>query len=191
MPRAACKPHPTQPQHCPPRPPPQVPVSACPSVSKGFCQNRGDKTQKVQKMSSMDCQPGVKDRHGVPWGKGDGPRGGKIQGPWGGNAPGCPREIQGPRKGQLWGPRGDRQHAWGDRQRSPGDIGSRGGTATGPQGDRQHAQGDSGGPLEIWGPQGACSTRRGMAAVPKGVPREGRQWDSQGTGSISGGDPPQ
>lgn len=54
-----------------------------------------------------------------------------------------PLEIQDPGEGQLWG---------------------FGGTGS------MH-RGDSWDPLEIRGPQGTCSTHRGIAAVPKGVPR--------------------
>lgn len=110
-----------------------------------------------------------------------------------GDAPGCPREIQGPAKGQLWGPWGDRQHARGrGTGRGPPEIQGPGeGWLQGSGGTGSMHRGDSWGPLEIWGPRGTCSTPRGMAAVPNGVPGEGRQWGPRETGSMPGGDPPQ
>lgn len=85
-----------------------------------------------------------------------------------GDAPRCPQEIQGPGKGQLWGSPGGQAACTGrgDRQRSPGDTGSRGGLALGLWGDRQHARGgDSRGV-----PEGPAAHTAGWLQSPMGSP---------------------
>lgn len=144
VPQAACKPRPTRPQRCPPTPPSRSQVQRLLLCPRGSAKTRGKRPKRTKTQVLQTTSQGRGTDTGSP-----GERGGKTGGPWRGKPQGVPGSSG---KGQLWGPRGDRQHAQGDRQRSPGYTGSRGGTATGPQGDRQHAWGDNGGPLEIGGP---------------------------------------
>lgn len=178
MTRAACEPHPTQPHHCPPTPPrSQVQhLLLCPrgSIKIGGIRPKGSKKQAFCGLLARE-----KDRYGVPSGKWGWPQGRKDTGSLVADVLGCPQEIQRPGKGRLWGPRGDRQHAWGDN-RSPGDTGSRGGSAMGLWGDRQHAQGgqlgspgDTGSPRDLQHTQGdSCGPQGGPqeAGMPRGSP---------------------